>query len=160
MLWSCTGGKNPDGTWADDTSFMASMEKFFQGVLIPQVHETELQYGALLLAIGDGKALAELLETKKSVGKATQRICRMCNVTSARRSEVHSLLCPTCPFLLTTTASYERDQLLVQTHIGAPEEMYSKLLGQSGRPNAFARSLSFLSVDYIAGLPGSFAFYI
>ena len=133
---------------------MASMERFCNGVVIKQIHETELQFGALLLAVGDGKALAELSETKKSVSKVTERICRNCNVTSARRSEVHSFLDPTCPWFHTTDASFQRDELLVQQHTGATQELYSKSLGQSGKPHAFARSLSYLPYDHTSGLPG------
>ena len=134
---------------------MASMERFSEGIVIPELHPTEKQYGALLIVIGDGKALAEMQETKKSVGKTTERICRCCNITSARRGEVHSVLDPAYPFLITTAASHERDRGLVEKHEGAPQELYSKLLGQSGKPHAFARSLQYLPFDLSSGMPGA-----
>lgn len=146
--------QNADGTWVNDTSFMASMERFAHGVVIPELHATELQYGALLIALGDAKALAEMVETKKAVSKTTERICRLCNCTSERRAEVHSMLDPTCPFLLTTPESHERDRKLVVEHDGAPLEFYSKQLGQSGQPHAFCRALSYLPLNLTSGLPG------
>ena len=154
-FWLSAGKQNPDGTWVDDTSFMASMERFANGVIIPELHATQKQYGALLIVLGDGKALAEMAETKKAVSKVTERICRLCNCTSERRAEVHSMLDPACPFLLTTPESHERDRKLVVEHDGAPRDLYSKLLGQSGQPHAFSRSLSFLSFDITGGLPGN-----
>ena len=134
---------------------MASMERFANGVVIPELHPTQKQYGALLIALGDGKALAEMAETKKAVSRTTERICRQCNCTSARRAEVHSMFDPTCPFLITTSESHERDQKLVADHPGASLELYSKLLGQSGEPHAFSRALSYLPFDYASGLPGN-----
>ena len=137
---------------------MASMERFSEGIVIPELHPTEKQYCALLIVIGDGKTLAEMQETKKSVSKITERICRCYNVTSARRGEVHSVLDPAYPFLITTAASHERDRILVETHEGATPELYSKLLGQSGKPPAFSRSLQFLPFELSSGMPGALPF--
>lgn len=76
LILDVTGKRNADGSWEDGNSFMASMERFADGVLIPEIHKTRKQYGALLLVLGDGKGLAEMVETKKSVSIITERICR------------------------------------------------------------------------------------
>ena len=146
------GTKAPDGTWKSGTSFMASMHRFCNGIVIPGLDGE--QYGSLLIAIADGKGGAELMETKKAVSDKTERICRHCNCTSKRRSEVHSFLDPECPLSLTSTTSHNRDHGLIQEASNAKHDIYSKLLGQSGKPHAFVRSEEYMEFDYIGGMPG------
>ena len=65
-----SGAQNADGTWKDDSSYGASMRRFFNGVILPKLpspYNTETLYGATLQCGVDGLAKATLLCTKKSV---------------------------------------------------------------------------------------------
>jgi len=147
-----SGRQCPDGDWEDDTSFMASMQRFEDGVVIPALHKTKRQYGSLLLVIADGKARAQLLETKKAVSSTTERICTHCNVTSSQRAHVYDFTSPSCPLLRTTSESHERDYELMQTSTGdAVAETFSKALGQSGKPHAFSRMSG--QLFFLEGMP-------
>ena len=131
---------------------MASMQRFEDGVVIPALHKTKRQYGSLLLVIADGKARAQLLETKKAVSSTTERICTHCNVTSSQRAHVYDFTSPSCPLLRTTSESHERDYELMQTSTGdAVAETFSKALGQSGKPHAFSRMSG--QLFFLEGMP-------
>ena len=103
---------NRDGSYVD-TSYGASMRRFAEGVKLPELFGSELQFGATIQAALDGKAKHELLGTKKSVSSATHRICCNCNVTSDQRDGVFNFFDPACPLRLTTTRSHCRDEAVL-----------------------------------------------
>lgn len=152
-----SGAQNADGTWKDDSSYGASMRRFFNGVILPKLpspYNTETLYGATLQCGVDGLAKATLLCTKKSVSATTVRPCCDCNVESSQRHIVYDFYDPECPLKLTTMLSHQRDQELVreQQH-PTTKTAFSKYLGVSEERHAFEGIVPEMPFNYIQNTP-------
>ena len=109
------------------------------GVMLPNLDASKKSYVAVLQTSADGKGHQDYVLAKKAVSALTERFCRKCNCTSAKRSVPFDTACSTCSLLLNTLQSHERDIMLVGEN---PE--FSRMLGASQILNACFLALSSL----------------
>lgn len=118
------------------------------GVILENVSDTQLQYGALLQSANDALGAATLVQTNKSLSKITNRICRLCDATSDTRHVVEEIGCEQCTFTLMSTEAHMRDQEIVLEH---PE--LQKYFGQNGLVTAFAGIVPGMQFRFVEYMP-------